>query len=202
MLLLLDTDAFCVLAAAGLLEKARDALGAEGCARLAALPHMLRRGALRRRLGEARSDALLRVAEGLPAVRAPSTAWADRFAGIPNVDPGEAQLLAVAAEDDVLVVTGDKRALAAISQRVDIGGALEGKVVLVEQILDLLCEVHGVETVRTAVNGTGPSGAVLVCFSPGNASPRDALHAYIDEAHTNVEPLQLWTRPPAPGAAP
>lgn len=201
MLLLLDSDAFCVLAAAGLLDKACAALGCDGFARLAALPHMLRRGSLRKRLGDVQSDALIATAEALPVTRAPSAAWADRVAGIPDVDPGEAQLLAVAAEDDVFVITGDKRALAAVSQRADIAQALAGRVVLVEQILDLLCERDGPEAVRDAVNGSQPKGQMLiVCFSPDNPSPREALDAYIREARVKVDPLRLWAPPAGPGA--
>ena len=53
MRLLLDTDAFCILAASGLLHDAVDLLGMDlaVCGRLPALPHMLRKGGRRGRCG-------------------------------------------------------------------------------------------------------------------------------------------------------
>ena len=56
--LLVDTDAFCKLSVAGLLESAANVFDTSllECARLPALPHMLKRGALRKHYGDEHCD--------------------------------------------------------------------------------------------------------------------------------------------------
>jgi hypothetical protein len=114
MKLLVDTDAFCKLGVAGLLSDTLALVGVAECGRLAALPYMLRRGSLRRRYGAVACDALIPTAEAMQVLPTPSAEWLDRFASLTDVDPGEAQLLASAAEHQLLLLSGDKRALRAI----------------------------------------------------------------------------------------
>ncbi len=73
MRLLVDTDAFCKLAVGGVLHDAIALLGADlsECGRLPALPHMLRRGGLRKKFGPKACDALLPVANEVPVAIQP-----------------------------------------------------------------------------------------------------------------------------------
>ena len=75
MKLLVDTDVFCKLGIAGLLDAAAQILGGDRseCRRLAALPHMLRKGRLRDRFGATACDALIPIAEAMPVIPKPTT---------------------------------------------------------------------------------------------------------------------------------
>lgn len=198
MRLLVDTDAFCKIGAADLLGPSAEVLGATlvDCARLPALPHMLRRGSLRRRVGDAKCDALLPLALRLPEIPQPPASWLDILATLADVDAGEAQLLACAAELDVLLMSGDKRALRAVKGVAELRKALHGKVVLVESVLLALCLRDGDETVRRAVLPCLTMDTMIsVAFSPGNASPRDALRAYLSASIEALAPLIVWAPP-------
>lgn len=118
MRLLVDSDAFCKLAVGGLFEDALRALQLEpaDCARLAALPRILERGRLRRRLGDEACDALIPTARSIPVIPAGASEWVDQLTLIVDIDAGEAQIFAVAAELDLLVISGDSR------RRVPAGG--------------------------------------------------------------------------------
>jgi len=80
-LLLFDSDAFCKLGIAGLLEEIPPTFGIAandaGC--LPALPHMLRRGKLRKTFGDADCDKLIPAAEQLAVDLSPSAAWLDKL---------------------------------------------------------------------------------------------------------------------------
>jgi hypothetical protein len=195
MKLLVDTDAFCKLGVAGLLEDTALIFGArlQECGRLAALPYMLRKGSLRRHFGVEACDGLIALAEGLPVVPEPSSAWLDRFTAVEAIDPGEAQLLAVAAELGCTVVSGDKRALRALTSIDGLPNALAGRVSVLEAILLVLCDRLGVEHVRERVVALMPlDKTVAVCFSPGSADPRDGLRSYYKSLAAEVGPLVLW----------
>ena len=94
--LLVDTDAYCKLSVAGLFTDATTLLGVpvQACGRLAALPYMLRRGGLRRMLGDDTSDTLAIFAERIPLAVRPHDSWLDPLTSVASIDPGEAQLLA------------------------------------------------------------------------------------------------------------
>ena len=199
MLLLLDTDAFCKFAAAELLSEAASAVGADlaQCRRLPALPHMLRRGRLRRALGDTVSDSLIPVAEGIEAAPAATEAWLDPLVGVRDIDPGEAQLLAFGAEHEAVVLTGDKRSLLAARNVPALVGPLRGKIALPEVVFHRLCETLGDQKIHSAVLATSPSDVMLkVCFSKGNRSPRQSLESYIADSRRTLAPLELWTPPP------
>lgn len=195
MRLLIDTDVFCKLGLACLLV---DAVGLFGfaladCGRLAALPHMLRRGRLRKRLGDVASEALLPIAESVPVAPQPGNTWLDKLTPIQAIDPGEAQLFAAAAELGLLVVTGDKRALLALKEVPDFPDALVGRIVVLEAALLALCDRLGAETVRLRSDPlVAHDTMVQVSFSPGNASPADALDSYYRSCAAEVAPLVLW----------
>ncbi len=195
MNLLVDTDAFCKLGVAGLIEDAAGVFGVRlpDCGRLPALPHMLRRGNLAKRYGRDTCDALIPHAEAMPAVPRPGAAALDPLAASDAIDPGEAQLFAAAAEFGLLVISGDKRAMRALKHVREIYAPLARRIVTLEAILLKLCERLGPEDVRRRV---GPLAmhdrAVGACFSPGNPDPRDGLRSYNGSLVAEVQPLLLW----------
>lgn len=195
MKLLVDTDAFCKLQMAGLLSDAAGLVAAriDDCGRLPALPHMLRRGRLRKLFGSEVCDALIPVAEAVPVMHQPSDAWLDKLTPVEGIDVGEAQLFAAAAEAGLLVVSGDKRALRALKDVDGFAAALAGRIVVLEAALLGLCDHLGADEVRKRI---GPFVAmdrmVQVCFSSGNSKPREALLSYYQSLAAELDPLVLW----------
>ena len=107
MNLLVDTDAFCKLGVAALLEDAAGVFGARltECGRLAALPYMLRKGNLVRRYGRDTCNALLSHAEAMPIHPTPGATALEPLTQKETIDPGEAQLFAAAAEFGFMIIT-------------------------------------------------------------------------------------------------
>lgn len=195
MRLLVDTDAFCKLGVGCVLEEAISVFGVSlaECARLPALPHMLRRGALRRQYGEGVCDNLIDVAEGMPIAAAASAVWLDKLVAMPDVDPGEAQIFAAAAEAGILAISGDKCALRAVSRVPDFIEALDRRVAPMEALLICLCSDLGMEEIRRRLSAlTGVDTVVRVCFSADNADPERALASYHRKLEAEVAPLRLW----------
>lgn len=195
MKLLIDTDAFCKLAVADLLREAVRVLGAElrECGRLPALPHMLRRGRLRRRYGEDACESMLNIVGNLPSVPQPTADWLDPLAPIQAIDPGEALILAAAAESGAMVVSGDKRALEALKDLEAHRDALAGRIVVLEALLLTLCRGLGTGTVRHRVRPlVALDRVVRVCFSSEGADPEEGLQSYLKDLQKVVSPLILW----------
>src|SRR5258706_3440350 len=90
VVLLLDTDAFCVLGLTDLLAQAAELLGQsfEDYRRLPALPHMLKRGRLRERWGEEACDRLRPIAAAIAVVPDGDVDILGRLAAIHEIDPG------------------------------------------------------------------------------------------------------------------
>lgn len=200
MRLLLDTDAFCKLAIAGLLSDAAALLGADlpECGRLAALTYMLRRSRLRRTYGPDVCDRLIPLAETLPVMQQAGDAWLDRLTPVDAIDAGEAQIFALAAETGLPAVSDDKRALRALKEVPGFSEALAGRIVVLEALLLALCDHLGPDQVRRRI---APLAAldrmVLACFSEGNPVPREALLSFYRSRVTELDPLILWA--PGPG---
>ena len=150
MRLLIDTDALCKLGMGGMLQDSLSLLGVSltECGRLPALPLMLRRGRLREFYGPEICDALISIANNVPVSIQPSSLWMDKLTPIQAIDPGEAQILAAAAEAGLLVISGDKRALRALREVEGFPDALAGRIVVMEAILVSLCDRLGPESVR------------------------------------------------------
>jgi hypothetical protein len=193
--LLVDSDAFCKLAIGGVLEDALALFGADvsSCHRLPALPHMLRRGRLRKTLGDAAADSLIPLANAMPILPQSDAAWLDRLTHVSAIDPGEAQLFAVAAKHEFLVLSGDKRALLALK---DIHGfplALQGRIAVIEAVLLALCKSLGPEILRQRLQPVLKLDKMIgICFSPGNSNPPEALESYYKSMSADVVPLELW----------
>ena len=92
-----------------------------------------------------------------------------------------------------MVMTGDKRALAAVAQVPDYPEVLAGRIVTLEAILISLCARLGDEVVLSAVQPLiAKDRTVQMCFSPGNHDPRAALRSYLEALKHDVAPLRLW----------
>ncbi len=195
MAVLFDTDAFCKLGAAGLLEAVAERLGSrlEDCARLPALPHMLARGGLRKRYGDAICEALKTSATTLQVAPTASDSTRELFRNLPSVDPGEAQLLALCIERGDTLVTSDKRALRAAATVPELARRLTGRVVVLEAVLLELCAINGEASVRAACSGAASFDSMfVVCFSPGNADVAGSLRSYLEDARRTLAPIDLW----------
>lgn len=195
MKLLVDTDVFCKLQVAGLLTDAAGLFEADlgDCGRLPALPHMLRRGGLRRRLGEDTCEALIPIAEAIAVIPQASDTWLDELIPLEEIDVGEAQLFATAAEAGLMVVSGDKRALRALKDVERFASALGGRIVVLEAVLIALCDRLGADTVRLRIGSLAAADTMVqVCFSSGNPNPREALISYYESLAAELAPLVLW----------
>lgn len=184
-----------MLAAGRLLDAAVRLFGADlsGCARLPALPHMLRKGRLRKKYGDQISDHLIPIADSIPVIDQPEAQWLDRLTLVQDIDPGEAQLFALAAEKRLAVITGDKRALRALKDVPGFADALAGRIVVLEAILIALCARLGPTVVSAWAQPLAThDGMIRVCFSPGNPDPKDALLSYYQNLVTELDPLVLW----------
>jgi hypothetical protein len=197
--LLVDSDVFCKLGIAGLLQAALAIFGrgVSDCGCLPALPHMLRRGRLRKTFGEAECDGLVSTAESMVVELRPSETWLDKLTGVDQIDVGEAQLFATVAEEGIIVWSGDKRALVAVARVPGYPPALAGRIVTLDAILLALCMRLGDDAVRAAMQPLmAKDRMVQMCFSSGNSDPRGALQSYLNATKRDVAPLQLWE--PAP----
>jgi len=193
---LIDTDVFCKLAVGGLLEKALSLFGSDlsACQRLPALPYMLRRGRLRKKYGDQASDELIRVAASTAVLNQPDAEWLDKLTAIQSIDPGEAQIFALAAQHQFVVICGDKRALNALKDVDEYSEALAGRIVVLEAILIALCDRLGTDELRRPLAVLSNHDKVVqICFSSGNPDPREALDSYFRDLTQELAPLTLWS---------
>ena len=164
------------------------------CGRLAALPYMLRRGRLRRKLGDDSADHLLALAQELPIADQPSNEWLEPLTGLHQIDPGEAQLLAASAEHKSWIVMSDKRAVLAVKEASGFPLALDRRVVVLEAILLELCTRLGPHAVLDRVGGLMQIDVTMkICFS--SASPEKCLWSYFNDLASLASPLRLWQPP-------
>lgn len=153
-LLLVDSDVFVLLGAAGLLDELAVALGftPDAIRRLPALPHQLRKGRTFRRYDEsARQAAGVRCDVALPLDERPDTATFDRLLSVDGIDEGEAFFFATLAERPAcLLTTGDGRSLVALGQAPelqDVRDQVRGRIVPLEAALILLVRRLGATVV-------------------------------------------------------
>jgi hypothetical protein len=193
--LLVDSDIFCKLGMAGILDAAFSILGvtAGEAACLPALQHMLRRGKLRKTFGDANCDGLIPKATAMATAMDASSEWLDRLVGIDRIDIGEAQLFAMAATSGSILMTGDKRALGAVSKVTGFPDHVRARFVTLEAILLALCCHHGDDAICAAVKPLmGSDRMVQICFSAADRDFRGALRSYFEAAKRDVFPLVLW----------
>jgi hypothetical protein len=193
--LLVDTDAFCKLAAADLLDEVLALLGVSRaqCAVLPALPYMLERGRLRKRYGDFESARLRKLADEFPVAPDSSSTWLDALTAESSIDPGEAQLFALAAEHGIRILTGDKRALEALAKVNNIHPHLSGNVITLEAVLSGLAEQVPDAQLRRmgSVLGQHDQMAKAVFASTGS-DLGEALDSYVRDVESRAKPLLLW----------
>lgn len=199
MTLLIDTDAFYKLGLADLLGDGVLLLGADlrDCARLPALPYMLQRGNLFKRLGEEACTKLLPIARTIRSVPEPSGTWLEKLTPINAIDPGEARLFAAAADFGCMVLSDDKRAMRELKNVQGMPEALKGRIVALEGLLLALCAKLGTSEVRRRVSAIVSLDTMLsICFSQGNNDPMDCLRSYHRNLVAELMPLVLWDPTP------
>jgi hypothetical protein len=141
------------------------------------------------------------LAEEMAAAPDPRGPWFDRLAPIEGIDPGEALLLAAAANGGLVVMTGDERALRAVRLVEGFPAAVSGRVVTRVAILLALCNKLGAERVQQAVSGLmATNKTIRVCFSDASDDPREGLASYHRADHEELSPLVLWD--PSTGGGP
>jgi hypothetical protein len=119
--------------------------------------------------------------------------WLERLAPIPAIDPGEAILLAAAAERMLPVISGDVRALRALKDIDGFPEALAGRIVVLEAVLLGLCRHLGHEVVQERIEPIREIDKVIgICFSPAGASPEEGLRSYLRDRRSELAPLVLW----------
>ena len=195
MRLLVDSDAFCKLAASDLLSDAAMLFGAElpDCGRLPALPYMLRRGGLPRTYGPRVCDRLIPVAESMPAIRQVANSRLEQLALIPAIDPGEAIIFATAADLQLPVLSGDVRAMRALKRLDGFPEVLGSRIVLPEAVLLALCRELGTAAVRERIEPVRHVDTVMsICFSPDAPDPERGLRSYLRDRGRELAPLVLW----------
>ncbi len=195
MSVLIDSDAFCKLGASDLLADALKILGfrMSDCSRLPALTFMLKKGKLFQAYGESICTSLLAIAENIPPIPEPDPTLIDPIVSHSNIDPGEAFLFAQAAQEQSIVITGDKKALKALKNIDGLPNALAGRIVVMEAILINLCELLGNEDVKRRMSPLIHLDITLsICFSDGNPEPIECLRSYYRSLTLEVDPLQLW----------
>ena len=148
--ILIDNDALLKLVRYGLLDEAVAVFGCAptdvtvlATAKYSLLPAKNRLRFCKDEESAARLEAFLRTSKPLDAGLADPDLL-DVLNAVPNIDAGEALLFAVGATNrDTLVITGDKRSLAALCSHdsvTDVSNALAGRVVSIEVLFSILVE--------------------------------------------------------------
>ena len=169
MKLLIDTDAFCKFGCSSLLSDVVECIAdtkVSECGRLAALPHMLRKEQLQQAYGKSACDVLIPLADSMPLHPTPNQDWQDKLVSIDEIDFGEIQILAAAADIETIVLTGDKRALQALSK---VSGAAEvfgARIAVLEAGLISLHDKIGLSELRRRAGPLSKVDSVTrICFS-------------------------------------
>ena len=199
----IDNDALLKLAQYGLLEEALRSLN---CAQrdvrvlpTASYSLMPQKDRLRRCKDEAsaaRLETFLASVGQLDAGLVDATLL-DELIALPGVDVGEAQLFAAAAaQSEVLIVTGDKRALAALCSAPTVANAvtaLSGRIVALEIVFAMLTDGDFAVTqsrVRAKPEVDKALTAIFGVSVPASLdSVREGLHSYVGHLRANTGDL-------------
>ncbi len=188
-LLLIDTDVFVLLAAAGLINRVAELLGFEidHIRRLYPVEHQLTRGKkFREKYPQAVRDTALRAARAIiPLTDRPEDDSLLQRLVVTDIDEGEALMFALMAENSSwFLATGDRRALVALSKNKDLTklrASLAGRLVCLEMMLRKLVRADGVEKIAAAFAPVRDCDTKLrVVFSEANATSLDGCLEGID----------------------
>ena len=203
MKLLIDNDALLKLARYDLLDKVLEAFGFQysdvsvlGAAKYVLLPVKDR---LRRCKDEASADRLETFLANVGTIDAAgaNAEIVDALSAIPNIDPGEALMLALgASQEETYILTGDKRALTALGADQSLSAihdALSGRILSLELLLAFLIEgdfasVQALIRAQPAVDKALTN--VFGVSQPASLqSVRDALDSYVGHLRGLTGPL-------------
>ncbi|WP_199545054.1 hypothetical protein [Paraburkholderia kururiensis] len=209
MALLVDNDALLKLARYDLLDKVLEQFSFDyGDVRvLAAAKYVLlpARDRLRHCKDEACADRLERFLSLVGKLDATTAdrGIVDALAAVPNIDPGEALMLAAGATDpDCYIITGDKRALAAVGESellFAVRVALRGRILSLELLFSFLIEgdfANVQNRIRLQPSVDKTLANIFGVSTPSSLqSVRDGLDSYI--AHLRAQTGVLLHPPPA-----
>ncbi len=149
-LFFLDSDIFVLLSGASLMRElvAAAGFGLSSARRLQPLPHMLGKKKMLKKYPAGVREKTIAWCSQVESVTArPKGPFLAQLGLVRGIDPGEAELFAVAAETPgSLIATGDKRACRALKAAEGLEGAkaaLQGKIICLETALELLLERRG-----------------------------------------------------------
>lgn len=195
MHLLIDSDVFCKLEICGLMDEAIRIIGfsRENCRRLQALHYMLRKGTIFKKYGAQTCSSLMPSVMSVEAAPNADPEVLEKMSGLPMVNPGEAQLVALAVSSGDYVLTGDKNSLRALKDLAEVTHAVNGRIVILETLLLAMCVVHGSEWLRGRIQPLRLHDRVVeVCFTDATTDPSTALKSYVDSAKAELAPMVLW----------
>jgi len=193
-LILIDNDALLKLARYGLLDEAVAIFGCTpndvrvlATAKYSLLPAKNRLWLCKDEESAARLEEFLRTSTPLDA-RSANPELLDRLNAVQNIDAGESLLLAVSANDrNTLVITGDKRSLAALCSDDSVAqvfSTLAGRVVSMEVLFLYLVEhqfAYVQERVRSKPNVDKALSIAFGISTPADLnSVREGLSSYIN----------------------
>ena len=207
-LLLIDSDIFINLSAAGLLERSIKLLGfqVKNTRRLDALKNQIQKGSVFQRYSqEIRQTVLADCKKIAPITHAPGKYDVqDRLARVDYIDVGEALMFALMAEHpSYFMATGDKRSLTALAQNselVSIRNSLAGRIICLETIICLLVQHDGLKPIATSFTPLAPYHKTLrIFFRNGPETSvdhyRNGIESYIRHLEQEVGQNFLFKPP-------
>lgn len=191
-----DTDAFCKLGGFSLLGPAVRALGGSEsqCLRLPRLVRQLERASWLGALPPGVRSTLRDIAGKMSPISPRDGGWFDRLANAAlPFDAGEAMIFSLVADGDAeVLITGDKRALRALSEVPELACALRGRVVPIEQAALLAVEMLGDEEVKRRVELCPPVLDQILASCLRSPDRRSALRQYVSALENEVSPGLFW----------
>ncbi|MEX0654151.1 MAG: hypothetical protein WD534_10030 [Phycisphaeraceae bacterium] len=198
-MLLIDSDAFILLATSGYLNRLAHLLGIphEEVRRLGPLPHMLRGKKMCKAYPTEIRELVIAVCENVAELdeRAEDPDFEQRLLDVPDIDSGEAELYALLAErPHYYLVSNDKRAMRALARTdevSDIRNMIAGRVVCLQAALRMLIENDDFGTIATAFTPLRECETTIrVIFSRGEETDREqcveTVNSYFDELDGQV----------------
>lgn len=200
----MDSDVFVLFGMSGLLFDAIETCGFEAgrTRRLAALPHMIRRGPLARKYPDDGCQRVLALCNQVEPLIEAATASHTRqvLAGVDNIDVGEAELFAIMAErPEFRLLTGDKRSLVALASTPELHSlyrSLSGRIICLEVAIERLIREMGAAPIARALTPLRKYNRMLsAVFSRGEETPvedcLDGLSSYINDLVRKTGPSLL-----------